>query len=280
MTSASRGCSACTSRPTPMTFATPAGPSRVVRARRRGARSWPTRRRERCRAPDYRAARLELVGASSRGAGIVATPGHGNSAPFGHRRSTVRPLRRRHAAPDAGRKVCHMSWQALADGVAWFFLVYFIVLGVGYFLLNLCVLLELPRQLEAGLPELLPRPHSGYEPPVSIIMPAYNEKATFASAVHSVLQLEYPEFEVIVVNDGSSDGTLEALIREFSLMRFPEAYRRRLDTRTVHGVYRSKTFPNLRVIDKANGGKADATNAGVDAARYPLVCVVDADSIL
>jgi cellulose synthase/poly-beta-1,6-N-acetylglucosamine synthase-like glycosyltransferase len=173
-----------------------------------------------------------------------------------------------------------MNWQAIADIIGWFFLVYFIALGVGYFLLNIGALLELPRQLESELPELLPRPHSGYEPPVSVIMPAYNEEQTFAAAVHSVMQLAYPEFEVIVVNDGSTDRTLTALTREFKLVPFPEAYRRQLETRAVRGVYRSATYPNLRVVDKENGGKADASNAGINAARYPLVCIADADSIL
>ncbi|HEX6692602.1 MAG TPA: glycosyltransferase family 2 protein, partial [Burkholderiales bacterium] len=170
--------------------------------------------------------------------------------------------------------------QGFADAAAWFFLAYFVALGLGYLLLNACSLLELPRQHMAGLPELLPRPHSGYEPPVSVIMPAYNEEATIAASVHSILQLEYPEFEVVVVNDGSRDGTLDALTREFALVPFPQAYRRRIDTRAVRGIYRSTTFPNLRVVDKENGGKADASNAGVNAARYPLACIVDADSIL
>jgi cellulose synthase/poly-beta-1,6-N-acetylglucosamine synthase-like glycosyltransferase len=173
-----------------------------------------------------------------------------------------------------------MNSQLAVDIAAWFFTAYFIALGVFYFLLNVCALLEMPRQLESGLPELLPRPHSGYEPPVSLIMPAYNEQVTFAAAIHSVLQLHYPEFEVIVVNDGSSDGTLDALIREFSLKPFPEAYRRRIETQQIRGVYRSTNYPHLRVIDKDNGGKADASNAGLNAARYPLVCVVDVDSIL
>ena len=126
-----------------------------------------------------------------------------------------------------------MSWQAVADVATWFFLAYFIALAACYLLLNACSLLELPRQLEASLPGLLPRPHSRYEPPVSVVMPAFNEEATIAPAVRSILQLEYPEFEVIVVNDGSRDGTLEALTREFSLVPFPEAYRRQIDTKPV-----------------------------------------------
>jgi len=173
-----------------------------------------------------------------------------------------------------------MSWQAVADAAAWFYLAYFAILGVGSFLLLACSLLEVPRQLEVGLPELLPRPHSGYEPPVSVIVPAFAESRRVIASVHALLRLEYPEFEVIVVNDGTSAGTLEALIREFSLVRFPGADRRQIETRHVHGVYRSSNYPNLRVLDKDSGGKADASNAGINAARYPLVCIIEPESTL
>jgi cellulose synthase/poly-beta-1,6-N-acetylglucosamine synthase-like glycosyltransferase len=173
-----------------------------------------------------------------------------------------------------------MNWQSVADAAAWFYLAYFAALGVGSFLLHACSLLEVPRQLEVGLPELLPRPHSGYEPPVSVIVPACAETKRVTASVHALLRLEYPEFEVIVVNDGTSAGTLEALIREFSLVRFPGADRRQIETLHVHGVYRSSSYPNLRVLDKDSGGKADASNAGINAARYPLVCIVEPDSIL
>ena len=173
-----------------------------------------------------------------------------------------------------------MSWVDAIDAVQWFFLAYFVALNLGYLMLNVFALRELPRELETRLLHMLPRVHSGYEPPVSVIVPAHNEEATIAASVRSMLQLEYPEIEVIVVNDGSRDGTLEALRREFALVPYPEAYWRRLETKPVRGVYRSSRFPNVRVVDKENGRKADATNAGVNAARYPLVCVVDADSIL
>lgn len=98
--------------------------------------------------------------------------------------------------------------------------------------------------------------------------------------MRSVLQLTYTEFEIIVINDGSNDETLEVLKQEFSLLPFPEAYRIQLPTEKVRGIYRSTTHLNLRVIDKENGGKADSLNAGINAARYPLFCGVDADSIL
>jgi len=121
---------------------------------------------------------------------------------------------------------------------------------------------------------------SGLEPPVSVIIPAYNEEFTIVTSVRSMLQLRYPEYEVVVVNDGSRDGTLRELIEAFELEPFPQAYHARLNTAAVRGVYRSNTYPGLRVIDKDNGGKADAINCGINASRYPLFCCVDADSIL
>lgn len=160
------------------------------------------------------------------------------------------------------------------------FLLYFIALNGGYLMLNAFSFARLRRHLALRSLDSLAPVYSGYEPPVSVLVPAYNEEATIAASVRSMLQLEYPEFEIIVVNDGSRDGTLQALEREFRLIAFPEAYWKRIETRPVRTVYRSAAYPNLRVVDKENGGKADALNAGINAARYPLVCGVDADSIL
>ena len=173
-----------------------------------------------------------------------------------------------------------MSWEAASEAAQLFFLAYFVAVNLGYLALNACSMLELPRHLEASLLDLLPRAHSDYEPPVSVLVPAYNEELTIAASVRSMLQLDYPQLEVIVINDGSRDGTLQALEREFALVPHPEAYWRRLEVKPVRAIYRSSRFPNLRVIDKENGGKADALNAGINAARYPLFCGVDADSIL
>ncbi len=121
---------------------------------------------------------------------------------------------------------------------------------------------------------------TGLEPPISVVVPAYNEEATIVTSVRSMLQLRYSEHEVIVVNDGSRDGTLNELIGAFGLQVFPQAYHARLAAKPVRAAYRSPLHPNLRVIDKENGGKADAINCGINAARYPLFCCVDADSIL
>ena len=173
-----------------------------------------------------------------------------------------------------------MTYQEFIYGGQWFFFSYFVLLNGGYLALNLLAMLALPRHLEMQLFDTLPRRYSGFEPPVSILVPAYNEEKTIGASVRSMLQLDYPEFEVIVINDGSRDGTLQALRAEFALKSYPQAYLRSLETKAVRGIWRSPEFPNLRVIDKENGGKADALNAGINAARFPIVCGVDADSIL
>ncbi len=169
---------------------------------------------------------------------------------------------------------------ALVLALEWFFLLYFILINLGYIALNLLAIPTLERKIALRPLENLPPVYSGFEPPVSLLVPAYNEEATIASSVRSLLQLDYPEFEIVVVNDGSKDRTMEALIEAFELEPFPEAYWRRLKTKDLRTIYHSRTITNLRVIDKENGGKADALNVGINASRYPLFCAMDADSIL
>ncbi|WP_078410074.1 glycosyltransferase family 2 protein [Priestia abyssalis] len=116
--------------------------------------------------------------------------------------------------------------------------------------------------------------------PISIIVPSYNEEVTIQNSLLSFLLLEYPEYEVIVINDGSTDGTLETLIDQFSLHELNFPIRNQIKTEKVKKVYRSVLYPHLIVIDKDNGGKADALNAGINASTYPYICSVDADSVL
>jgi cellulose synthase/poly-beta-1,6-N-acetylglucosamine synthase-like glycosyltransferase len=164
--------------------------------------------------------------------------------------------------------------------VTWFVICYFIVLNGGYLMLNLLAIFSLRRRGEEKILDDLPQAYSGLEPPISLLVPAYNEASTIASSVRSMLQLQYSELEIIVINDGSRDDTLQVLKDEFGLLPFPEAYRVQIETKPINGIFRSTRYPNLRVIDKVNGGKADSLNAGINASRYPLFCGVDADSIL
>jgi cellulose synthase/poly-beta-1,6-N-acetylglucosamine synthase-like glycosyltransferase len=114
--------------------------------------------------------------------------------------------------------------------------------------------------------------------PVSVVVPAYNEERVIASTTRSMLDLDYPEHEVIVVNDGSSDGTLAALVDAFDLEPYEAFVRRVFPHADVRAMYRSAAHPNLVVVDKVNGGKADALNAALNVARYRYVCCVDADT--
>ncbi len=162
----------------------------------------------------------------------------------------------------------------------WFFLIYMLCISMSYFLLNIISLVSIARHMVARRLDTFLNSFSDFEPPVSILVPAYNEAATIESTVLSLLQLAYSEFEVIIINDGSKDQTLQLLIDRFQLLPIPAAYQIRLPVEPVRGFYKSTLYPNLRVIDKDNGGKADALNAGINATRYPLFCSVDADSIL
>lgn len=117
-------------------------------------------------------------------------------------------------------------------------------------------------------------------PAISIIVPAYNEEATIVDNIHSLLTLHFPSFELVVVNDGSKDDTAHRVIESFELQPRERAKRQILPHQKIQGIYANGDIPNLVFVDKDNGGKADALNAGIALARYPLVCAVDADSIL
>ena len=162
----------------------------------------------------------------------------------------------------------------------WVLVAYFCALNGMYLLLEVISVWAIRRSMTGLDREENVRNHPTLEPPISVIVPAYNEELTITASVRSLLQMEYSEFDVIVVNDGSQDDTLEVLIRDFHLYRFPEVYHQQLPTAQVRAIYRSRRFPNLKVIDKENGGKADGLNAGINCSIYPLFCGVDADSIL
>ncbi|MGV1100825.1 glycosyltransferase family 2 protein [Thiovibrio sp. JS02] len=173
-----------------------------------------------------------------------------------------------------------MSGQQIILCAEWFFFIYFFFLNSGYLLLNFLASFRLSDYMEASDITSRPQAYSDLGLPISLLVPAFNEALTIEDSVRSLLQLHYSEFEIIVINDGSGDDTLQVLKTAFLLEEIPEAYRVRLTTQPVRAIYRSRHFPNLRVIDKENGGKADSLNAGINAARYPLFCGVDADSML
>lgn len=135
------------------------------------------------------------------------------------------------------------------------------------------------RRRESGNQDYATLTTSRFTIPVSVIVAAYDEEPVIESTIRSLLAFDYPEHEVIVVNDGSTDGTLELLCETFALQPYEVFIRRVFPSEPVRAVYRSRVYPNLIVVDKENGGKADGWNAGLNVARYRHVCGVDADTV-
>ena len=166
-------------------------------------------------------------------------------------------------------------------GFSYLVLAYFGVLTVCYLAVTLMSAVQVRRYFCRRSETVLIRAlRSPLTPPVTICVSAYNEAETIVDSMRAMLNLRYPRFEVALTNDGSTDATLEQLIAGFELRRVDQPLRPGIATAPIRGVYRSDIHPNLVVIDKANGGRSDGLNASVNAATSPLICCVDADSIL
>jgi cellulose synthase/poly-beta-1,6-N-acetylglucosamine synthase-like glycosyltransferase len=158
---------------------------------------------------------------------------------------------------------------------------YFLVLNTFYAVLLVLAIPEIWEQTRLAEDEDFQRlMQSDALPPITILVPAYNESATIETSVTAILTLEYRNFEVVVVNDGSKDETLERMRHAFELYEVPRTYPETIPTRPVRAVYRSRTRTRLLVVDKENGGKADSLNAAINASRFPLVIAVDADTLI
>jgi len=169
----------------------------------------------------------------------------------------------------------------LEGWVGVFLLIYSLVIITQYLMLSLISFAEARSQLrQQQLVDRLSLFESDLAPPVSILVPAYNEEATIVDSVRSLMKLQYPTFEIIVVNDGSRDGTLQALTRAFGLKRSYRTLRARVPRERVRGVYSSADYPFLIVLDLVNGGKARGLNIALGFSRHPLFCAIDADSVL
>ncbi len=160
-------------------------------------------------------------------------------------------------------------------------LVYFVILNSFYALLLLLSFPELWTHFQLADDEYFSRVMSAEAlPPISVLVPAHNEEVTIAASVMSFLTLQYPRHEVVLVNDGSKDGTMDELIKAYDLYEVPPAIQRTIPTAAIRAVYRSRTHTRLLVIDKDNGGKADSLNCAINAARFPYVIACDADTLI
>jgi cellulose synthase/poly-beta-1,6-N-acetylglucosamine synthase-like glycosyltransferase len=178
-----------------------------------------------------------------------------------------------------------MQFHDIASGVIIMFnvlvFVYFVLLNSMYMVLFTAAFVEARRYLHRAksvdLEEVFRSPLT---PSISVLIPAFNEEAVIPDVVDATLELEYPHFEVIVINDGSTDGTLEVLKSEYGLQRVTRMTECEVPCGFIRDVFISTREEKLIVVDKVNGGKADALNAGINVSAHDIVCVVDADSLV
>ncbi len=160
-------------------------------------------------------------------------------------------------------------------------LLYFLILNSFYALLLVLSIPEIWEQTRLADDDDFQRlMQSDALPPITVLVPAYNESATIEASVTAMLTLEYRNFEVVVVNDGSKDDTMEQLRHAFDLYEVPRIYPETIPTKSLRAIYRSRSRSRLVVLDKENGGKADSLNAAINASRFPLVIAVDADTLI
>ncbi|HUY06560.1 MAG TPA: glycosyltransferase family 2 protein [Acidimicrobiales bacterium] len=167
------------------------------------------------------------------------------------------------------------------DVTAIFTITYFALLNGIYVLFTLIawrsLSMNLKRRNLQGFEEPFDTP---FIPGITVIVPAYNEETGIVDSVRSLVDLRYPKFEIVVVSDGSTDATVERLKDEYDLVPAHRAARKILKTKPIISSFVSRHHPNIWVIEKENGGKADALNVGIDVARYPYFCAIDADALI
>ncbi len=163
----------------------------------------------------------------------------------------------------------------------YFILLYFLAIGSIYILLSFLSFYNLKRYLNnQAFKDLKDVFRLKKYKSISLIIPAYNEESSIYASTLALLQLEYPEYKIIVVNDGSTDKTLEILKEKFNAIEIPYLPFDNIVTRKVNASYICKGYKNLLIVDKKNGGKADAINVGINISDSDLIIVVDADSII
>lgn len=164
---------------------------------------------------------------------------------------------------------------------SWFVIYYFLTINLIYLILVIISYFHIRSQLwKKKVYTLSGLYKSELYKPISIIAPAFNEEANIITSITSLLQLQFPDFEVVVVNDGSTDRTLSLLMDQFKLIPDDKIVAEVIPHKPIKQIYKSETHPNLIVVDKENGRKADSMNAGLNVAEKELVCMIDADSIL
>jgi cellulose synthase/poly-beta-1,6-N-acetylglucosamine synthase-like glycosyltransferase len=174
--------------------------------------------------------------------------------------------------------IAEPRWFLLTEALV---IAYVAAINTTYLVLMLLAYFELRDESVRFAPEhLATLKNSPLLPMISVLAPSFNEATTIRESVQAMLKLDYPNYEVVVINDGSHDDTLPILIERFHLYKSARAISPSVQTKPIRAVYESRDPIRLIVVDKQNGGKADALNAGLRVARSPLIAITDSDSLL
>ncbi|WP_066068164.1 glycosyltransferase family 2 protein [Neobacillus soli] len=174
-----------------------------------------------------------------------------------------------------------IQWDDIVTTFAWGIAVYMVIVIFFYSVILVISMFQLRKEYkldrvlayEDYLDEI-------YTKPISIIVPAYNEEAGIVHSVRSLLSVNYPTYEIIVVNDGSTDHTLKKMIDHYDMKEIKRVVRKQVNSKPISKIYQSAIFAHLFLVDKVNGGKADALNVGLNFSQYPYFCSLDGDSVL
>ncbi|MFV0290539.1 MAG: glycosyltransferase [Mangrovibacterium sp.] len=174
-------------------------------------------------------------------------------------------------------------WSELAFWIENYLFWYAFVMFLLYSILAIISAIVLTRySKEANVTNYNEVLSSPYAPMVSILAPAYNEELNIYENVKALLSLYYANYEVVVINDGSSDATLDVVINEFDMEKVDILIDNKIHSSEIRGVYRSRktSLNNLVLVDKINGGKADALNAGINVSSGKYFVAIDADCVI
>jgi cellulose synthase/poly-beta-1,6-N-acetylglucosamine synthase-like glycosyltransferase len=177
-----------------------------------------------------------------------------------------------------------MSWEVLYfNFFAYGILIYSVALLGSYIALGIYSTYANMRHMHKhSFTDYSPVAKSSIVPSVSIIAPAYNESATIVENVRSLFSVYYNDLEIIVINDGSKDDSLNKLIEAYNLIKVPFYVHEQIPTKPIRGVYKSTNpaYKKLIVVDKINGGKADALNVGINVSSQQYITCIDVDCVL
>jgi cellulose synthase/poly-beta-1,6-N-acetylglucosamine synthase-like glycosyltransferase len=184
-------------------------------------------------------------------------------------------------AEQRGLEMLESILHPFITGYTWFISTFMIVVILFYTSILLVSTIQLRKEYQLNRKQSFQTYlHDYYSKPLSIIVPAYNEEAGIIQSVRSLLSIDYPNYEILVINDGSKDRTMEKMIEHYEMVEINKVVRKQLHTKPLRKIYQSRLLPHLFLIDKENGGKADALNTGLNISHYPYVCSLDGDSVL